>query len=288
MYIENKEKKYYVYMYTSPSGKHYVGRTCQSQNQRAGKDGSGYISCRAFWNAIQKYGWENFNYEVLETNIIPGRIDERENYWIDFYHSSVDENGYNLLKPSNTKKTATDETRQRMSKAHSGENCYWYGKHRPFPKEALEKAVEANNKPVMQFDLDGNYIRTFESRKEAGESVDRDPTQISECCNTKGKSCAGYQWCNVDDSDKIKPYINKHETVGTVVQLLNNTVINVFKNAKKAAKETGINATTIYKCIKQRTIGCGFYWIRISEVDANLLNEYYKKNNQEHMNYERN
>lgn len=275
----NSDKKYYVYMYTSPSEKHYVGRTYQPKAQRAHKDGSGYKTCTAFWNAIQKYGWENFEYEVLETNISADCIDERENYWINFYHSSVDENGYNLLKPFNTRKTATADTRRRLSEAHSGENCYWYGKHRPFPKWALEKAIEINNKPVMQFDLDGNYIQTFASRKEAAESVNRDPTQISECCKTNGRSCAGYQWCDVGDDEKIMPYINKHETVGAVAQILNNTIINVFKNARRAAEETGINATTIYKCIKQRTIGKGFYWVRVSEVDANLLNDYYVKNN---------
>lgn len=263
-------------MYTSPSGKHYVGRTFQPQAQRANKDGSGYKTCTAFWNAIQKYGWENFEYKVLETDIPADTIDERENYWINYYHSSVDENGYNLLKPFNTHKTASSETRKRQSMAHSGENGYWYGKHRPFPQEAIEKAIEVNNKPVMQFDLDGNYIQTFASRKEAAESVNRDPTQISECCNTEGRSCAGYQWCNVGDENKIKKYICKQETVGAVAQMLNDTIIGIFKNARKAALETGINPTTIYKCLKTHKTGCGFQWLRIAEIDQTLLNEYYE------------
>lgn len=54
-----------IYKYTSPSGKVYIGQTVNSQEQRA-KKGEGYKGCPAFYRAIQKYGFENFLYEVLE------------------------------------------------------------------------------------------------------------------------------------------------------------------------------------------------------------------------------
>ena len=52
---------------------------------------------KALYNAIRKYGWENFQYELLEY-IDPNDIDlmkERERYWIKYYNTYEDRNHYN-------------------------------------------------------------------------------------------------------------------------------------------------------------------------------------------------
>jgi len=86
-----------IYKYTSPSNKVYIGQTCKStQAQRAGFQGSQYKGCPAFWNAIQKYGWNNFIYEVLETVEERTIANEREQYYISFYQSNNPLYGYNI------------------------------------------------------------------------------------------------------------------------------------------------------------------------------------------------
>lgn len=144
MYVLNKDKKYYVYMYTAPNGKKYIGRSCNSQDIRARKNGAGYKNCTAFWNAIQKYGWENFTYQILETNIDYIEIDKRENYWITIYHSSTDENGYNLLKPDGDRKTYTEETIEKLSKSHIGQTPWNKGKTNVYGEESLRKMSESH------------------------------------------------------------------------------------------------------------------------------------------------
>ena len=52
---EKEERNYTVYKHTSPSGKIYIGMTCQKPKDRWGKDGNGYKG-QPFYNAIQKYG----------------------------------------------------------------------------------------------------------------------------------------------------------------------------------------------------------------------------------------
>lgn len=59
---------YSIYKHTSPSGKSYIGITKQGK-KRFGKDGNGYKKQRKFYNAIQKYGWDNFKHEIIEDNL---------------------------------------------------------------------------------------------------------------------------------------------------------------------------------------------------------------------------
>ena len=63
-------KNYCVYCHTNKiNGKKYIGITCQKPNKRWGVDGKKYHESPKFWNAIQKYGWDNFNHEVLFTHL---------------------------------------------------------------------------------------------------------------------------------------------------------------------------------------------------------------------------
>ena len=58
------EKKWCLYRHTSPSGKVYVGITSKPILRRW-NNGNGYRTCKNFWRAILKYGWDNIIHEVL-------------------------------------------------------------------------------------------------------------------------------------------------------------------------------------------------------------------------------
>ena len=304
-------KTFYVYMYTSPSGKHYVGRTCNPQKIRSQTNGVGYRGSTAFWNAIQKYGWDNFEYEVLEENIKCEDIDERENYWINYYHSSTDENGYNLKKPNHTCKIFSEEARKRMSESQRkrdnstyhhghlseehrksiskalkgkmvGEKNPSYGRVVVVSEETRKKLSKSSSIPVMQFDMNGNYIQTFKSRREAGKVLNIPEKNISACCSGRHKSAYGYQWCNIGEQNKIRKYKSSVETIGNIVQIKNNYIINIYKNARVASKELNFCFSTIYRCLNgQYKTAYGYQWLRLSDVDQSLLDEYYARNNME-------
>ena len=55
-------------MHVSPSKKYYIGITSQAVNKRW-KNGKGYKSSPYFYNAIQKYGWNNFEHNILFTDL---------------------------------------------------------------------------------------------------------------------------------------------------------------------------------------------------------------------------
>ena len=63
-----EEKKWCVYTHTNNiNGKKYVGITC-NKPERRWRNGKGYI-LQQFYNAIQKYGWDNFTHEILFNNL---------------------------------------------------------------------------------------------------------------------------------------------------------------------------------------------------------------------------
>ena len=87
---------YTVYKYTSPSNKVYIGLTSGTQNKRARSKGYGYKRCTAFWRAIEKYGWDNFTYEILAQDLTEEDAKQLEKYYIKLYDSTNPEKGYNI------------------------------------------------------------------------------------------------------------------------------------------------------------------------------------------------
>ena len=54
-------------------------------------------------------------------------------------------------------------------------------------------------KPVYQYDLDGNFIKKWDSRVSAGRACDILANNISACCNGSKKSAGGYIWRNEEE-----------------------------------------------------------------------------------------
>lgn len=66
--MEENINHWIVYMYTFPSGKRYVGKTKRTLNERQGHNFAGYENCTVLWKAIQKYGIESIQQEILFEN----------------------------------------------------------------------------------------------------------------------------------------------------------------------------------------------------------------------------
>ena len=96
---ENETKNYKVYMHTNLiNGKKYIGITKQKPERRW-KNGWGYYDKSGrvyFWKAIQKYGWNNFKHEIIEDRLSFEQAKEKERYYISYYNSSDNLDGYNL------------------------------------------------------------------------------------------------------------------------------------------------------------------------------------------------
>ena len=84
-------KTYCVYMHTSPSGKAYIGITCQTPEYRWGKEGKGYVNCVAFFNAILKYGWDNIGHQILHRVFAKRKPSEQK--WNSYKNTELKRSG---------------------------------------------------------------------------------------------------------------------------------------------------------------------------------------------------
>ena len=204
-----KDKKYILYIHTCPNNKKYIGITSKENPNERWKNGKAYRTNKHFTSAILKYGWNNIKHEIVYSNLTKDEAELKEIELIKKYNANKRQFGYNIENGGSLNKEISEETRlklieagkkrkhsektkEKMKKSHSGENNYWYGKH--LPKETKEKLSELKKKKVEQFSLDGRYIKTFNSMKEASEEYNVTRQNIYACCSRRRKSACGFIW----------------------------------------------------------------------------------------------
>ena len=213
---------YTVYQHKNKiNGKVYIGITSQKLEQRWGSQGCNYKSSPHFYSAIQKYGWDNFEHNILFTDLTKEQACLKEQELIKEYNSMNREFGYNSTSGGDIF-TMNEETKQKMSQAMIGnqnglghpcseekkEKISNAQKDRKFTEEHKQKLSEAaknrhvpcseekkqilkeksHKKSVYCEELD----KIFESVRECSRQLGIPATSISKLCNGRGKTLKGY------------------------------------------------------------------------------------------------
>ena len=160
-------KSWIVYEHISPSGKVYVGITCQ-KTQHRWKGGSGYVRRdkhqEKFANAIRKYGWKNFEHKIVLENVSKEEAYYAEKYLIRWY--KIHNLSYNITDGGDggTGTKHTEETKKYLSMIHTGK------KER---KEDTERRI--GNRialyPYYVLAINPECIHVFKTAKEAAEKL---------------------------------------------------------------------------------------------------------------------
>ena len=213
---------YTVYQHKNKiNGKIYIGITSQKPEDRWGSQGCNYKSSPHFYSAIQKYGWNNFEHNILFTGLTKEQACLKEQELIKEYDLMNREFGYNSTSGGDIF-VMNEETKQKISQAMMG-NKNGLGhpcseekkkkiseaqKGRKFTKEHKQKLSEAaknrhvscsedkkqtlkeksHKKPIYCEELD----KVFESVQECGRQLGIPATNISKLCNGRGKTLKGY------------------------------------------------------------------------------------------------
>ena len=220
---------YIVYMHTSPNNKKYIGITSQKPERRWRKNGEGYKSHVYFWKAIQKYGWDNFEHDILYTNLTKKEAEQKEVELIAHYNSNNVDFGYNMSIGGESGSKGykyTDEQREYMRSINCGINNPMYGRHHTdetkqkerishlrenlsedtiYKMSVAKKGKKRDRQSVVkQIATISNKVICIETSvvyngtKEAGRLNNIDPSCISKVCRGERKTAGGFHWCYGD------------------------------------------------------------------------------------------
>lgn len=160
----------------------YIGQTITTIAERWHGHMSSALNekrCKsALYNAMRKYGRDKFHVEEISKytedskDALINTLNLEEQKYILQYKSLVTQNGYNLEKGGNNKRVP--------------------------------------GRKVHKYDLELNYICSYESCREAARQNNIDDCTIYACCKHDYFTAAGYVWC-FDGEQPIKPHYKTPE-----------------------------------------------------------------------------
>lgn len=354
------ERKYkgVIYKYTFPNGKVYIGQTIHPRSRKTQhlceSTGARHIS---FWRAYKKYG--TFEYEEIEIveesskEALCERLNELEQSYIEAYQSTNPKYGYNLTSGGKVF-VVNEEGRKHMSDARKDKlavlqydldgnfvkeyksttsagkalgvaatniwsccrgyrtgkrkkkvqivNGYTFRFKKDYPEVPLRLDLEITNlnkKSVLQFSLDGVFIKEWESVLDAERGTGTRESGIRQVCYGKYRQCNGYMWRYRDEFDEIpvnidpvrpkikRPFptlteeqietgkrINRERYARVVHQFsLSGEYIATFPSLDDAAIGFGGDGATICNACKHKTskTAYGYQWRYKEEVPDPIL-----------------
>ena len=246
----NNMESYKIYKHTTPNGKVYIGQTRNDLSDRW-KNGKGYTCHRHgfFWKAIEKYGWDNIQHELLEDGLSKEEADSLEKHYIELYKSNLREFGYNSQTGGSSGYQYTEESKKKISE---GLKRHYEECGKPNTEKARRVLQEKQKRAIAQYDLQGNLIAIYDSALEAYEKTGVSNKNINHVVRSQGriKQTGGFMWRYAEDApDKITPYSN-----GIKVFYIDErtNILGVYENCSQASKATGICKSTIGNILKKR------------------------------------
>ena len=215
---------YYVYRHVNKiNGKQYIGITSQNPpSNRWGANGCNYKESPHFWSAIQKYGWDNFEHEILYSNISKEEACEIEKKLIKEYKTQDRNFGYNVFEGGDCPEIP-EETRQKMSKSMLGNKN---GLGKPCSEEKKRKISAANKGKKFS-----------EERKQAISRAKKGKTHKSLSAESRKKSA--------DAHDKSPVYCKETNTI--------------YESIQECARQLNLWATLVCKVCKGKLKTTGGY-----------------------------
>lgn len=296
------KENYKIYAHINKSnGKVYIGQTGHDDPNIRWKNGYGYKGNKYFWNAIQKYGWDNFEHIILFENLSLEMANIIEEELIKKYNT-IDKNiGYNL-KPGgknskNSKETnekisksklghcVSEETRKKISYNHanvSGSNNPRYGKQcSEETKNKIREKLSGSNHPLYgkkrEKEVIEKMIKNHKNVKgknnpmygkhhsyESKKKMSDSKTGKPRSEETKRKLSEYHT--GLTASEETRQKISKIHSKKVNQYTLDHVYVNTYYGTREAERITGINHSCISACCnkKQKTAG-GYIW----EYDSN-------------------
>lgn len=196
--------KYILYEHRNKiNGKRYIGITNNKTKRWYGK-GKHYAGCPYFYAAIQKYGWDNFEHNILIYDLTREEASRLEKHYIETFKTREKAFGYNLAEggvnaPTMLGKHHSEETRKRMSEAALGRviSEEQRRKHSKWMSENMVGKRNSKSRAVRCL----NTGEVFESQRIAAQTMGVLQSKIWKCCNGEASHTHGLRWEYADTTE---------------------------------------------------------------------------------------
>ena len=278
------DKCWTVYIHISPSNKYYVGITSQKPKYRW-NNGEGYKYNVYFYRAVQKYGWNNIQHEIIAEHLTHDEACDMEKTLIKKLQANDRMYGYNLtdggqgisgmkrspetiekIRQANIGKTFSPEVIEKIRRGNLGKKLSeeTLAKRSAYFKNTPDEEL-GNTVTVYQFTKEGVFVDLFYSVKTASEFTGIHKSNISHAA-INNLSAGGYLWVREDnvvkdgDTYHIKNFkYNKSRTSGgkvEVYQFDKNThkFICKYDSYAEASRKTGETTELIRDDVRYKRI----------------------------------
>ena len=186
------KEEYTVYLHICPEGKRYYGATKLNVNRRWRKNGEGYEKQEDFWEAINKYGWDNFQHIVVAKGLTKDEAYWLEEILIETWNTRNTDKGYNITKGGHGTNgwNPSKGTRKKIGEANSGRHPSEEARKKM--SEAKKDKYVGKNHPCAKSVICITTNRIFLTSKEGAEYYNCNHGNITSCCKGKLKSAGKY------------------------------------------------------------------------------------------------
>ena len=278
--------KWTVYIHINKSNqKKYVGITSRKPTVRWKRNGEGYKSSPYFYNAIKKYGWDNFEHNILFTNLSEKEAKEKEKELIKFYKSNIHDFGYNCTEGGDgvCGLKRTPEQIEKIKQALAGRELS--EEHKKLLSEIMKGRVFSEDwknkisqshigelnpsaRKIVLINTKHELLKIYECMKYAAEELNVHITHIQDVCDKNYSNTGGYIFMYYDEYMEHKEELLKADEIiikpykRVVLQYdLNNNFIQEYESIRDAARKTNISRYSIGDNLKGRLkTGGGYIW----------------------------
>lgn len=224
------------------NGKKYIGlsknikRRVNEHFRFANPNNSRYMNSKLY-NAIRKYGKDNFEWYIIEECEVSD-LEEREIYYILKYNTTNSSFGYNNESGGKSNIIVHDDTKKKLSDVQT-------------------------KIPVVQLDRYGNFINEFESIKEARDKTKCGSKEIIRSFRNENKYVKNTIFVKKEDYYNNNYKINKEDFI-VKLDCEGNYICEYFSQTE-ASKKENIESSNISMCCNKntnRSIINGFLFVK--------------------------
>lgn len=223
------------------NNKIYIGQTIRPLSERIDDYKRGKTN-NYLKNAFSKYGWDNFEFSIIDTAETTQELNLKEINYILKNKSNNKKYGYNI-EAGGKNSIPNIETLKKMSQSHSGKKQSFIWIEKRIAKAGSDEAKKYGRKKTEE---EKEYLRKNSPKYWSGKTRNEETRRkISE---TKIKN-------NLSNKQKESCFKTVYKKDPITYRTL-----ETFDSTKQASERIGVNQSTISRWCMNKKINKGFLW----------------------------